>query len=288
MSASIISIPPTSTAARARPRRIIGQVLGPRRKEIILATKFGLPFDAAGTMKGGSRSYIMIGDRGEPEAAEDRLHRPLLSAQARPDRADRGDAARARRSREAGQGARDRQLQHGAAQIIEADETAKRIGTARFVASQDELSLIKRGTERERIPAMQKCGLAFIPYFPLASGLLTGKYRRNAPMPAGTRLASAGRLADVFMNEQNLELTYQIGDFCERRKLDMLERRVRVAAVEADRDQRHRRRGEDRPDRRQREGDRLQAIRRRSRGTRKNHSRCIGIAAALIARVVAS
>jgi aryl-alcohol dehydrogenase-like predicted oxidoreductase len=69
---------------------------------------------------------------------------------------------------------------------------------------------------------MEKCGLAFIPYFPLASGLLTGKYRRNAPMPAGTRLASAGRLADVFMNDANLELTYQIGDFCERRKLDML------------------------------------------------------------------
>ena len=87
---------------------------------------------------------------------------------------------------------------------------------------QDELSLIKRGTERDRLPAMRKCGLSFIPYFPLASGLLTGKYRRNAPMPEGTRLASKSRLADVFVNDQNLELTYQIADFCDRQKLDML------------------------------------------------------------------
>ena len=70
---------------------------------------------------------------------------------------------------------------------------------------------------------MQRHGLAFIPYFPLASGLLTGKYKRNAPMPAGTRLATAGRLADVFVNDKNLELTYRLDEFCTKQKLNMLD-----------------------------------------------------------------
>jgi aryl-alcohol dehydrogenase-like predicted oxidoreductase len=107
-------------------------------------------------------------------------------------------------------------------QIDEAEATSKRAGIAHFIAAQDELSLIKRGTERDRLPAVQKNGLSFIPYFPLASGLLTGKYRRNTPHPEGTRLTTKGRLADVFWNDKNLELVYQIADFCDRQKLDML------------------------------------------------------------------
>ncbi|MGZ5853983.1 MAG: aldo/keto reductase [Xanthobacteraceae bacterium] len=200
----------------------LGQVLGPRRKEIILATKFGIAFDAAGTMKGASRGYVMSA----AEASLKRLktdyidiyylHKPDPTVPIEETLRALDDLVKQGKVRAIANSNMEPK------QIIEADETAKRIGTARFVASQDELSLIKRGSERDRIPAMQKCGLSFIPYFPLASGLLTGKYRRNAPMPAGTRLASAGRLADVFMNDQNLELTYQIGDFCERRKLDML------------------------------------------------------------------
>lgn len=200
----------------------LGQVLGPRRKDIILATKFGLPFDVAGTMKGASRGYIM-------KAVEDSLrrlktdyidiyylHKPDPTVPIEETLRALDQLVKQGKVRAIANSNMEPQ------QIVEADETAKRLGTARFVASQDELSLIKRGTERERIPAMQKCGLAFIPYFPLASGLLTGKYRRNAPMPQGTRLTGKNRLSDVFMNDQNLELVYQLGDYCERQKLDML------------------------------------------------------------------
>jgi len=206
-----------------RSEAFLGQVLGPRRKDIVLATKFGMPFDAAGTMKGASRRYIMTAVEGSLK----RLRTDYIDIyyQRRPDpdvpieetlRA-LDDLVRQGKVRVIANSNFD------AAQIAEADETAARLGTARFVAAQDELSLIKRGTERDRLPAMEKHGLALVPYFPLASGLLTGKYRRNAPPPEGTRLAGKNRLADVFMNEQNLELVYRIGDFCERRGLRMVD-----------------------------------------------------------------
>ncbi len=201
----------------------LGQVLGPKRKNIILATKFGLPFDAAGTMKGGSRKYVMSA----VEASLKRLrtdtidlyyhHKPDPTVPVEETLRALDDLVKQGKVRVIANSNYD------GAQIVDADATSKKLGIARFVAAQDELSLIKRGTERDRFPAMQKCGLSFIPYFPLASGLLTGKYRRNAPPPQGTRLAGKNRLSDVFWNEQNLNLVYQIGDFCDRRKLNMLD-----------------------------------------------------------------
>ena len=89
----------------------LGRILGDRRKDIVLATKFGLPMDDAGTLRGASRALHHARGRGEPEAAAHRLDRPLPAAPARPADADRGDAARARRPRAAGQGALHRLLE---------------------------------------------------------------------------------------------------------------------------------------------------------------------------------
>ncbi len=199
----------------------MGQVLGPRRKDIVLATKFGLPFDDS--MKGGaSRAYIMKSAEGRLKRLRTDyidlyyLHRPDPSVpieetlRALDDLVKQGKVRAIANSNMTG------------AQVDEADATSKRLGIAHFVAAQDELSLIKRGTEKDRLPAIAKDGLSFIPYFPLASGLLTGKYRRNSPPPEGTRLTTQGRLADLFWTDQNLELVYQIADFCDRQKLDML------------------------------------------------------------------
>jgi len=62
-----------------------------------------------------------------------------------------------------------------------------------------------------------------LPFFPLASGLLTGKYRRNAPMPPGTRLANTQRLADRYLTERNWQIAEKLGDFAEARGKTMLE-----------------------------------------------------------------
>jgi aryl-alcohol dehydrogenase-like predicted oxidoreductase len=73
------------------------------------------------------------------------------------------------------------------------------------------------------MPAAGASGMGMLPYFPLASGLLTGKYRRNAPMPPGTRLASTQRLADRYLTERNWFIAEQLGDFVEARGRTMLD-----------------------------------------------------------------
>ena len=82
----------------------LGQILGDRRKDIVLATKFARPMDAAGRLQGASRRYIMAEVEASLQTAQDRLDRPLPAAPARPADPDRGDVARARRSRAPGQG----------------------------------------------------------------------------------------------------------------------------------------------------------------------------------------
>ena len=93
-----------------------------------------------------------------------------------------------------------------------------------FVSNQDEYSLIFRAPEAELMPAARAAGMGMLPFFPLASGLLTGKYRRNAPMPPGTRLAATQRLADRYLTERNwIYSAEKLGDFVEARGKTMLE-----------------------------------------------------------------
>ena len=76
-----------------------------------------------------------------------------------------------------------------AEQLAEADRVAREFGTARFTVLQNEYSLLERGDDDAVLPRCRELGIAYIPYFPLASGLLTGKYQRGEPAPDGTRLA---------------------------------------------------------------------------------------------------
>src|SRR5262249_37773297 len=88
-------------------------------------------------------------------------------------------------------------------QVVEAQWTAKHLGLNTFICCQDEYSVLIREIERELAPAMQAYGLGLLPYFPLACGLLSGKYRRDAPMPEGARLTNTKRLADRYLTEAN-------------------------------------------------------------------------------------
>ncbi len=176
-----------------------------RRKDIVLATKFGMPMDDAGTLKGALAPLHHARGRGEPDAAEDRLDRPLPAAPARSADADRGDAARARRprarrARSATSAARTSRPGRwstpldGAQRGLVGASSPARTSTACWCA----------GIEGELMPAMRSAyGLGLLPYFPLASGLLTGKYRRGAAMPPGSRLAKTQRLADRYITERN-------------------------------------------------------------------------------------
>jgi aryl-alcohol dehydrogenase-like predicted oxidoreductase len=92
-----------------------------------------------------------------------------------------------------------------------------------FVSCQDEYSLVFRKPEAELMPAMRKLGLGLLPFFPLASGLLTGKYRRNSVLPEGTRLAGTQRLADRYLTDRNWAIAERLGDFAASRGHTMLE-----------------------------------------------------------------
>jgi aryl-alcohol dehydrogenase-like predicted oxidoreductase len=201
----------------------LGRILGDKRKEIVLATKFGLPMDEAGMLRGASRRYIMQAI----EASLKRLRTDWIDLYQlhRPD---------AQTSIEETLRALDDLLRHGkvrfigcsnlsAQQVIAAQDVARRHGLTAFVSCQDEYSLLVRDIERELIPAAKARGLSILPYFPLASGLLTGKYRRGAPLPADSRLAKNPRHAQEFISERNWRIVVELEAFAARRGRSMVE-----------------------------------------------------------------
>src|SRR5262249_29467129 len=100
---------------------------------------------------------------------------------------------------------------------------AQRHGLAAFVSCQDEYSLLVRDIERELLPAVQARGLGILPYFPLASGLLTGKYRPGAAPPPGTRLAQNPRHAQEFISERNWRIVAELEGFGASRGRSLVE-----------------------------------------------------------------
>jgi aryl-alcohol dehydrogenase-like predicted oxidoreductase len=201
----------------------MGQVLGDRRKDIVLATKFGNPMDDTGEKQGGARRYIMT-------AVEDSLRRlktdwiDLYQIHSFDPRTPIEETLRTL----------DDLVRQGKVRYIgcsnfpawrltEARWTAQMHGLNRFISNQDEYSLIFRAPEADLMPAARAAGMGMLPYFPLASGLLTGKYRRNAPMPPGTRLANTQRLAERYLTERNWGIAEKLADFAEARGKTMLE-----------------------------------------------------------------
>jgi aryl-alcohol dehydrogenase-like predicted oxidoreductase len=109
-----------------------------------------------------------------------------------------------------------------APEIAEAGDVARRLGVENFVACQDELSLIHRGIERDLVPEMQKQKISLIPYFPLAGGALTGKYRKNKPLPEG-RLNTGSGVSQQFLGGAKFELVEQLAVFAESRGHTLLD-----------------------------------------------------------------
>jgi aryl-alcohol dehydrogenase-like predicted oxidoreductase len=196
----------------------LGRALGQRREEVVVATKFGSAVDDR--RKGARPEYVR-------QAVEDSLRR--LGT-------DRIDLYQLHRPDpqvpiEDTLGALDELVQVGkvreigcsnfsADQLREAEE-ATREGSARFVSVQNEYSLLHREPEGDVIPECERAGVAFVPYFPLASGLLTGKYRQGQDAPAGSRLDS-GR-GDSLLTEHNLTVVQDLIAFSERRGHTILE-----------------------------------------------------------------
>lgn len=214
----------TYRSAMGGSEEFLGAALGARRKDIVLATKSGNPMDAEGTQRGASRRYIMTA----VEASLRRLgtewidllqvHRPDPLTPIEETLRALDDLIRQGKIRYIGCS------NFAAWQVVEAVWTSRQHGLAPFVSCQDEYSLLTRRPEQAQIPMMRAYGLGLLPYYPLASGLLTGKYRRNAPMPPGSRLAAhAGRYGNRFINDTNWPVVERLEDFATQRGHTLLE-----------------------------------------------------------------
>ncbi|MGO4596517.1 aldo/keto reductase [Terrabacter sp. 2RAF25] len=171
---------------------MLGLALGSEREHVVVATKFGMDMQGSnGPDWGvrGSRRYI----RKAVEASLRRLGTDWIDLYQlhRPDPRTPIDETLA---------ALDELVREGKVryigssnftgwQVVDADWTARAEGSARFVSAQNEYSLLERDVEDELVPACEHVGVGLLPFFPLASGLLTGKYRRGESAPTGTRLA---------------------------------------------------------------------------------------------------
>ena len=216
----------------------LGRILGERRKDIVLASKFGFPMNDSETLSGASRRYIMMAVEASLKRLNTdyidlyQLHRPDPLTPIEETVRALDDLIRQGKARYVGCS------NLPAWQVVDALGTARRLGLNAFVSCQDEYSLVVRTPEKDLIPAMQRYGLGLLPFFPLASGLLTGKYRRNAPTPRGTRLVNEQRLADRFLTDANWVKAERLMDFCEKHGRSLLElafswlaRRPAVASV---------------------------------------------------------
>jgi len=198
---------------------VLGEVLGERRKDIVLASKFGMPMDDA-EKKGASRRYVV----GAVEASLKRLktdwidlyqqhrHDPLTPMDETLRALD--DLVRAGKVRYIGNS------NFTAAQTVEAQLTARHLGLAGFASCQDEYSLLKRDLEKENLGVMQRYGLGLLPYYPLASGLLTGKHKRGAAA-AGTRLQMT--MFSGVLTDKNFDIVEKLQAFAQARGHTMLD-----------------------------------------------------------------
>lgn len=200
---------------------ILGDYLGSERDNIVLATKFG--WEMSPTKKGASRRYILkaVGDSLKRLKTDYidlyQLHRPDPETPLEETLRTLNDLVRQGTVRYIGCS------NLPAWQVTEAAWIAKSLGLEPFISCQDEYSLLVRKVEPELLPAMSHHGLGLLPYFPLASGLLTGKYQRDVPMPEGARLTKSQQLASDFMTQRNLDTVDKLQAYSQAKGRSLLE-----------------------------------------------------------------
>jgi aryl-alcohol dehydrogenase-like predicted oxidoreductase len=168
----------------------LGRLLGPRRSRVVLATKFGWHGNQT---REDVREAV---DKALRRLQTDRIdlmqvHKPSATVPIGETLAGLDEAVRAGKVREIGCS------NFSVAQLREAEAAAG--SGARFVSVQNDFSLLNREAEQDMLPECDRRGIAFLPFFPLANGLLTGKYGRGRERPTNTRLTtgpSAARLTE--------------------------------------------------------------------------------------------
>lgn len=173
-----------------RSETFLGTALGARRSEVVIATKFGISMSKTDpTMRGGSAAWVRKACEGSLRRLGTdyidlyQLHRPDRDSDVSETLGALNELVEQGKVRAVGCS------NFSAEQLHEAAAASTELDSVAFSSVQNEYSLLRREVEADVLPACSELGVAFLPFFPLASGLLTGKYRKGAPAPEGTRLA---------------------------------------------------------------------------------------------------
>ncbi|HWG04618.1 MAG TPA: aldo/keto reductase, partial [Beijerinckiaceae bacterium] len=181
----------------------LGEILGPRRADIVLATKFCLPMGEGALTKGASRRYIMRAVEASLRRLRTdwidlyQLHFPDPATPIEETLRALDDLVRQGKVRYIGCS------NLAAWQLVDAIWTSRQHNLETFVTSQNQYSLLVRDAEDQLLPAIRTYGLGLLPYYPLAGGFLTGKYKRGMPMPEDARLSYVERLSKRYVTDRN-------------------------------------------------------------------------------------
>jgi aryl-alcohol dehydrogenase-like predicted oxidoreductase len=190
---------------RGKSEEFLAPALKPHRRNIVIATKSASPMGEGPYWRGASRKYLMDAvDACLRRLDTDyidlyQIHFPDTSTPIEETMRALDDIVKSGKVRYIGNS------NFAGWQAVEAQWVAKSEHLTPFITAQNQYNLLERNIERELVPACQKYGMSILPFFPLASGFLTGKYRPGEPAPEGTRLASMGPMASRILNEKNYD-----------------------------------------------------------------------------------
>jgi aryl-alcohol dehydrogenase-like predicted oxidoreductase len=200
----------------------LGKALGARRKDIVLLTKFGVDL-ANARVRNSSRHYIMTAVEGSLRRLNTdwidvyMIHWPDYATPMEETLRSLDDLVR---------GGKVRYIACSnleAWRVADAVWISKHHGIEQFIAAQDHYNLLKRDVEKDLLPALKHYGVGFIPYFPLASGLLTGKYSAGVSNTEGRLKDNFLNLGTAMLTERNLKIVKSLEEFCSQRGRTLLE-----------------------------------------------------------------
>jgi aryl-alcohol dehydrogenase-like predicted oxidoreductase len=206
-----------------RSEEFLGAALGERRKNVVVATKFVGPVGEGPLNRGASRRHVF-------DAVENSLRRlgtdwidlyqihfPDVTTPIEETLRALDDVVRQGKVRYIGCS------NFAAWQVVQAQWTARMEHFVPLISAQSEYNLLNRRIERELVPACQEYGLGILPYFPLASGFLSGKYRPGEKPPEGTRLAAWGPRGEEVLSERNFAILDRLEQFAQARGKTVLD-----------------------------------------------------------------
>jgi aryl-alcohol dehydrogenase-like predicted oxidoreductase len=208
---------------RGTSETFLGKALGDKRKDIVLATKFGGPMGKSPLERGGSRRYVFAAVEaslrrlGTDYIDLYQLHFPDAETPIEETLGALDDVVRQGKVRYIGCS------NFSAWQLIDANHIALQRGSARFISAQNHYNLLERTIRHELLPACKHAQVGVLPYFPLASGLLTGKYQRGQKPAQDTRLGVWGERGAALLTDRSFDKVDALDAFAQERGKQLIE-----------------------------------------------------------------